>query len=191
MIITYMIYALKGKIEEIGTSFVVLTVAGGESYKVFMPARELRGSLQNQEVRLFTCLFVKESGVDLYGFLSAEERSFFELLNTVSGVGPKAALGVLGLGPINQIKAAIKENKPESLTKSFGIGKKTAERIVVELKDKIKEVEGEAPEWDEDIYDALIKLGYRRDAAKEAIKKISNKTTNVNDRLKEALNNSR
>jgi len=184
-----MIYALKGKVEEVGINFVVLTVAGGESYKVFVPARELGRALQNQEVRLFTCLFVKESGVDLYGFLSGEERLFFELLNTVSGVGPKAALGVLGLGPIDQIKAAIREGKPEALTKSFGIGKKTAERIVVELKDKIKEGGGEAPEWDEDIYDALIKLGYRRDAAKEAIKKIGNKTANVNDRLKEALNN--
>ena len=184
-----MIYALKGKIEEVGINFTVLTVAGGESYKVFMPARELGGALQNQEVRLFTCLFVKESGVDLYGFLSEGERAFFELLNTVSGVGPKAALGVLGLGPINQIKAAIREGKPEALTKSFGIGKKTAERIVVELKDKIKEGIGEVPEWDEDIYDALIKLGYRRDAAKEAIKKIGNKATSVNDRLKEALNN--
>ena len=183
-----MIYALKGKIEEVGINFVVLTVAGGESYKVFMPVRELGGALQNKEIKLFTCLFVKESGVDLYGFLSGEERLFFELLNTVSGVGPKAALGVLGLGPIDQIKMAIKGGKPEVLTKSFGIGKKTAERIVVELKDKIKEG-GEASGWDEDIYDALIKLGYRRDAAKEAIKKIDNKTANVNDRLKEALNN--
>ena len=56
-----MIYALKGKIEEVGINFVVLTVAGGESYKVFVPARELGRALQNQEVRLFTCLFVKES----------------------------------------------------------------------------------------------------------------------------------
>jgi len=185
-----MIYALKGKVEELGTNFIVLTVMGGESYKVFVPARELGGALKNKEIRLFTCLFIKESGMDLYGFLSEEERSFFELLNTVSGVGPKAALGVLGLGPIDQIKAAIKGGNPEALTKSFGIGKKTAGRIVVELKDKVKEGEGgSVPEWDEDIYDALIKLGYRRDAAKEAIKKIGNKTANVNDRLKEALNN--
>jgi Holliday junction DNA helicase RuvA len=183
-----MIYALKGKIEEIHANFAVVATAGGESYKVFMPAGDL-GVLQNDnEAKIFTCLFSKEDGIDLYGFLSEEERDLFEMLNTVSGVGPKAAIGVLGLGPTPQIKAAIREGRPEALTKSFGIGKKTAERIVVELKDKIKGG-GEVPEWDEDVYDALIKLGYRREAAKEAVKKVSQETKNVNDRLKEALKN--
>jgi Holliday junction DNA helicase RuvA len=183
-----MIYALRGKVEEIRGNFAVIATAGGESYKVFMPAGDL-GALQGvQETKIFTCLFSREDGMDLYGFMSAEERDLFETLNTVSGVGPKAAIGILGLGPVDQIKAAIREGRPEALTKSFGIGKKTAERIVVELKDKIKGG-GEVPEWDEDVYDALIKLGYRREAAKEAVKKISSENKNVNDRLKEALKN--
>ncbi|MFA4999274.1 MAG: Holliday junction branch migration protein RuvA [Parcubacteria group bacterium] len=181
-----MIYALKGKIEEIRTNFVVFAVAGGESYKIFMPAGGLSALRENQEVKLFTCLFSREGGLDLYGFLSGGERDLFETLNTVSGVGPKAAIGILGLGPTDQIKAAIREGRTETLTKSFGIGKKTAERIIVELRDKIKEG-GEVPEWDEDVYDALIKLGYRRDAAKEAVGKVSRDTKNINDKLKEAL----
>ncbi len=181
-----MIYALKGKVEEVSAKFVVLSVAGGESYKVFMPSSDL-GALQNkQEAKVFTCLFVKDESMDLYGFLSIESRDLFEMLNTVSGVGPRAAIGILGLGAVDHIIAAIKEGKTEALTKSFGIGKKTAERIVVELKDKIKGG-GDVPEWDEDVYDALIKLGYRRDAAKEAIKKLSKEAQNTHDRLKEAL----
>lgn len=183
-----MIYALKGKIEETHINFAVVLTNGGESYKVFMPAVSLSSLKEGEEVKLFTCLFLREDGMDLYGFLSGEERDLFEILNTVSGVGPKAAIGVLGLGPVDQIKAAIREGRPEALTKSFGIGKKTAERIVLELKDKIKGG-GEVPEWDEDIYDALIKLGYRRDAAKEAVKKVSRENKNINDRLKEALKN--
>lgn len=181
-----MIYALKGVIEEIYSNFIVLEVLGGESYKIFMSLGDT-GTLQvGDKIHVFTCLFTKEDGMFLYGFLSEEQKHMFEILNTVSGVGPKAAMGILGLGPINQIKAAIREGKSEALTKSFGIGKKTAERIIVELRDKIKDG-GELPEWDDDVYDALIKLGYRRDAAKEAVRKIGNEIKNANDRLKEAL----
>jgi Holliday junction DNA helicase RuvA len=183
-----MIYALKGKVEEICGNFAVIAVAGGESYKVYMPAGDMGAIRDGEEVKICTCLFSREDGMDLYGFMSGEERELFETLNTVSGVGPKAAIGILGLGPTAQIKAAIKEGRSEALTKSFGIGKKTAERIVVELKDKIKGG-GEVPEWDEDVYDALIKLGYRREAAKEAVKKVSLETKNASERLKEALKN--
>jgi len=181
-----MIYALKGEIEEVYPNFAVVSVAGGESYKVFMPAGSVGSFSAGDKVRVFTCLFSKEDGMDLYGFITQEERELFEMLNTVSGVGPKAALGILDLGPADQIKGAIKEGKTEALTKSFGIGKKTAERVIVELRDKIKDG-GEVPQWDEDVYDALVKLGYRRDAAKEAIKKISKDAETTNERLKEAL----
>ncbi|MFA5052894.1 MAG: Holliday junction branch migration protein RuvA [Parcubacteria group bacterium] len=181
-----MIYALHGITEEIHVNFAVLAVSGGESYKVFMPQGDLGALQKGKEIKLFTCLYSREDGMDLYGFLSEEERDLFETLNTVSGVGPKAAIGILGLGPTDQIKAAIREGKTETLTKSFGIGKKTAERIVVELRDKIKGG-GDAPEWDEDVYDALIKLGYRRDAAKEAVRKVNKETKDINERLKEAL----
>jgi Holliday junction DNA helicase RuvA len=184
-----MIYALKGKVEDVLLNFAVITVAGGESYKVFMPIGDLGALRAGEDIKVFTCLFSREDGMELYGFLSEEERELFEMLNTVSGVGPRAATGILGLGPIDQIKSAISEGRPEALTKSFGIGKKTAERIVVELKDKVEGGGGKVPEWDEDIYDALIKLGYRKEDAKQAVKKISRETKNVNDRLKEALNN--
>jgi len=177
---------LRGKTEEVRAGFAVIAVAGGESYKVSMPVGDLGKLKIGEEIKIFTCLFSREDGMELYGFLTEEERGLFEMLNTVSGVGPRAATGILGLGPVAQIKAAISEGKPEALTKSFGIGKKTAERIVVELKDKV-EGGGVVPEWDEDVYDALIKLGYRREAAKEAVKKINRETKNVNDRLKEAL----
>jgi Holliday junction DNA helicase RuvA len=181
-----MIYALKGEIEEVGPNFAVVSVAGGEYYKVFMPVGDLGSLVIGGKMKIFTCLFSREETTELYGFLSQEERELFEMLNTVSGVGPKAALGILGLGEVDQIKAAIREGKTEALKKSFGIGKKTAERIVVELRDKIKGG-SEAPEWDEDVYDALVKLGYRREAVKEAIKKISKEAETTNDKLKEAL----
>lgn len=144
-----------------------------------------------QEVELFTYLHLKEGGIELYGFLSELELQFFEALLTVSGVGPRSALSILGVAPAEQLTATISRGEVDLLQRSAGIGRKTAERIVLELKDKLGDGRpGEAlglTETDSDILEALVSLGYRKDKAKEAVKKIDPALTTASERLRDAL----
>ena len=143
------------------------------------------------EVELFTHLHLKEGGADLYGFLSEPELRFFEALISVTGVGPKSALSILGVASAEQLAAAISKGEVDLLQRSSGIGRKTAERIVLELKDKLGSVGGEEGaglmEADSDILEALLSLGYRRDKAKEAVKKIDPALATASERLRDAL----
>ncbi|MCL4437549.1 Holliday junction branch migration protein RuvA, partial [Patescibacteria group bacterium] len=176
-----------------GENFAVVEIGGGAvGLKVFLTKKTLEnlpkaGSL----IKFFCFLHVKEDALDLYGFLSAEEKNFFELLISVSGVGPKSALAILGVDDFKNLSAAIGENRPDLFTQASGIGKKTAERIVLELRGKIKNLA--APETikemeiDADLIEALVSLGYRKEAAKSALSKIGKKITSPQERLKEAL----
>lgn len=138
---------------------------------------------------LFIHTAVRDDAIDLYGFESDDELSFFRLLLSVSGVGPKTALQILNLAPLNALRGAVASGDATYLTKVSGIGKKSAARIVVELKDKLAK-EGHArivQEGDGDVIDALLSLGYRVEEAREAMKKIGNGTTETKERLREAL----
>jgi Holliday junction DNA helicase RuvA len=184
-----MIYSLKGKLTEKGPSYVVVDVLG-VGYKVFFPASaENKLPKLGEEIKLYTKLRVKDDGMDLYGFLFKEEKEFFEMLNTVSGVGPKTALGILNLAGVGDLKLAISEGNKDVLIKSIGIGKKTAERLITELKDKIfiSESGRKSATWDEDVYQALIELGYKSKDAKEAVMKINPSLKSSGERLKDVL----
>ncbi|HOB90245.1 MAG TPA: Holliday junction branch migration protein RuvA [Candidatus Colwellbacteria bacterium] len=185
-----MIYSLKGKLEGKGSGYVIVETSG-VGYKVFFPAsseNKLPGI--GKEIKLYTELRIKkDEGFDLYGFLYKEERDFFELLNTVSGIGPKTALGILNLASVGDLKAAIADGNKDILVKSIGIGKKTGERLITELKDKIfiPESGKKSAAWDEDVYQALLELGYKSKDAKEAVVKINPNLKTSAERLKEAL----
>lgn len=187
-----MIWGLKGKVRKIYDNSVAIDT-GGVIYKAFVSQESIKMiPAVSQEIELFTVLIVKEDALDIFGFISEEEKNLFEVLNTVNGVGPRAALAILSSGPVNQIKLAISQGKTEALTKSFGIGKKTAERIVIDLRDKVfpdftEGGESKAPDWDEDVFEALMKLGYKRELAKEAVKNIDFSLKTTNDRLRDAL----
>ncbi len=184
-----MICGLKGKAMKIGDTYAVIETGCGISYKVIVSVQTTRMLRESnaEEISLFTELRVREDGMDLFGFLTEDERRFFELLHSVSGVGPKAAMAILSIGPADRTMAAIAEGKTEMLTKSFGIGKKTAERVVIELKDKVKHIEGSAVgDWDDDAYEALIKLGYRRETAREAMKDVLTGLT-TEEKIREAI----
>lgn len=147
----------------------------------------------SHEAKLFCHLAVREDHLELYGFSTEAERSLFELLIGVSGVGPKSALNILSLANIRELNAAIAEAKPELLTKASGIGKKTAERIIIELKTKVvsagkKEIVA-AMEANISVEDALMGLGYSRSQAREALAGIPEAMASVESRLKEALKN--
>ena len=129
--------------------------------------------------------------MELYGFLSAEELSFFELLISVSGVGPKSALSIIDVANLEELSAAIQESRPDLLTKASGIGRKTAERIIVELRNKVSSSRSgamvEKMDTDADLVEALSNLGYRREEARDALAKVPRETAGVEARLKEAL----
>lgn len=134
---------------------------------------------------------VKDDAIDLYGFPTAEELSFFRLLLEVSGIGPKTALGILNLAGVETLRSAIAAGDASYLTRVSGVGKKSAERIVVELKDKLaKEGYGEAHEGrreDADVLDALTNLGYSLDEARVALKQVPAGAVDIGTRMKEAL----
>ena len=145
----------------------------------------------NKPAKLWTHLHVKEDAMELYGFLHRSELEFFESLISISGIGPKSALGVLALAPVDNLKKAISSGDTSYLTKVSGIGRKTAEKIVLELKDKMGAgagafVAGELQE-DSDILEALVSLGYSQREAREMIQKIPANIKGRDQRIKEAL----
>ncbi len=184
-----MIGRLKGKILERGPDWVLLDVSG-VGYKIFVQPLISR-KLSEKEAIFYTHLYVREDMMNLYGFLKEEELELFELLISISGVGPKAALGVLSVGDVPSIKKAIVEGRSDLLMGVSGVGRKMADRIVLELKNKI-EASGDiilskalAPE-DEDAVQALVNLGYKKLEASEAIKKASPELE-AGQKVKEAL----
>ena len=186
-----MIYGLRGKVKRKEGRSVVLGV-GGIDFQVavsLMTGEQLPAV--GQEMELFTYLHLKEGGVELYGFLTERELQFFQALISVTGVGPKSALSILGVAPAEQLMATIGKGEVDLLQKSSGVGRKTAERIVLELKDKlggeVSEGGVELMEADRDILEALTGLGYRRDRAKEAVKQIDPALNTPSERLRDAL----
>jgi Holliday junction DNA helicase RuvA len=130
---------------------------------------------------------VREDALDLYGFLDREELEFFEMLINVSGIGPKGALSILGITSIETLRKAISIGDTSYLTKISGIGRKTAEKIVIELRDKIgTELEGSSLQVELDALEALKSLGYSAIEAREALKKV-NSDTDTNTKIREAL----
>jgi len=133
-----MIVALEGILESRGVDFAVVKM-GGMSLMVNVPTNSLgKMGKPGDHVRLHTFLHVREDGLALYGFISQEELELFRALITVSGFGPKSALGLLSAMSVNEITGAIVTSDADHLTRVPGVGKKTAERLVVELKDKLE-----------------------------------------------------
>ncbi len=170
-----MIASLHGRVEQVAENAVVVEV-GGVGLMVAVPA-PLAARLQpGQLVALFTRLIVREDALALYGFESPDQRAFFELLLTVSGVGPKVALSLLSHFSIDMLHLAVGGNQPERLAGIPGVGRKTAEKIVFHLKDKVA-ARGEARpsgwgEGDTDILAALTALGYTLVEAQSALQSL-------------------
>lgn len=135
-----MIYNISGTLTYVGDQFLVVECSG-IGFKCFSSLNTLKSvGRTGEKVNLFTYLSVKEDALDLFGFATEEELSFFKLLITVSGVGPKAAVAVLSELESSRLALAIASGDVKSITRANGVGKKTAERIVLELKDKVANV---------------------------------------------------
>ncbi|OGZ31941.1 MAG: Holliday junction DNA helicase RuvA [Candidatus Niyogibacteria bacterium RIFCSPLOWO2_12_FULL_41_13] len=188
-----MIASLEGKIAFRGEKYIIIEV-NKIGYKIFvgeLTLKELPSAGSN--IKLFTYHYQHEDKMgrrdEIYGFLSLSELEFFEILNGISGVGPKSALGIISKGPIDNLKRAISAGDIHYLTKVSGIGQKKAERIILELKAKLGQGEGFGLAEDKEVIDALTALGYGIAEAREALKKLSDKV-NIQDRnskIKEAL----
>ena len=188
-----MIGHLEGKILFKGERYVILDI-GGVGYKIFISPANQSKFETGASASLWTHTHVKEDALDLYGFLNQSELEFFEHLISISGIGPKSALGVLAMAPVDTLKRAISTGDTSYLTKVSGIGRKTAEKIVLELKDKMSASSGKigfAPSAelkdDADILEALVALGFSQKEARDMLQKIPPAVKGRDNRLKEAL----
>lgn len=189
-----MIGSIKGKITFKSDKFLIVE-ANNVGYKINVSldtlsrvAHPISSGQNKDETFLFwTYLHVREDIMDLYGFLERKELEFFEMLISVSGIGPKGALIILGVATIETLQKAIGTGDISYLTKISGIGKKTAEKIVIELRDKMKEqkIDGSLGE-EMDALEALKSLGYSQNQAREALKRVSPEA-DINTKIREAL----
>lgn len=185
-----MIAQLTGTIA-ITESDSVIIQAGGVGYRVYVSSDTHRVLVRekNNEVTLWTHLAVRENAMDLYGFSARSELDFFELLIDVPGIGPKSALAILSLATTETLQQSIVSGDTTYLTKVAGIGKKTAEKIVLELKDKLGGLEGDGPDLknETDAVSALRSLGYSLAEARDAVKAVPQNITGTSERVREAL----
>lgn len=190
-----MIYSLIGKLVGWKENFAILETAG-IGFKVFVSPRTMQSlPASGSTVKFFCSLYNREnSPFELFGFLSERELYLFDKLNGVSGIGPKTALAILAVAPIDQLTAAINGSQIDLLTRASGIGRKTAERVIVDLKGKLDTGTTEATAQtldlmaaDLELEETLVSLGYSKQQAKAAIAKIDPQTKGFKERLREAL----
>lgn len=179
-----MIAYIKGPLIQATPMHVIIEV-GGIGYKIFIPASAFSKLPQLQEQTiLYTSFVIRELSQTLYGFLSMQDRDLFEALMGVSGIGPKLAQGIIGHLPGQELYLAITNQDVKTISKVPGIGKKTAERLIIEMRDKISSfvtldpaelaIQTRSDPFAQKINDAmsaLINLGYNQMTAQKAIKK--------------------
>lgn len=195
-----MIRYIKGIIYHQMDSSIIVENSSGIGFNIMIPSGSSFYKLTDgEEVKVHTSMIVKEDDISLYGFSDREELELFELLITVSGIGAKGAMSIMSVLSPNALKLAIASGDSKSISKANGVGKKTAERIIIDLKDKL----GSFDEAELDVYIddkifvnddtrseakiALISLGYSQQEAENAISKIKGENLSIEDYIKLAL----
>lgn len=186
-----MISFLQGQVFKKNNKGIVLLV-NNIGYRVFLSSKDLENINLQQELELFIHTHVKEDLLDLYGFSKEDSLEFFQQLISVSGVGPKSALNIISLAPLDDLKKAITSGDPGILQQVSGIGKKTAERLVVELKEKI--ITNLSEEFDQQMFgdqqliSALTSLGYKEKEIRDVLQEIKlDPAAELGLKLKEVL----
>ena len=192
-----MISLLQGTVIARGNEGLVIMTAGGVGYTLRVSPAAVASAAPGAAVTIETHLVVREDALELFGFASAAEKELFKSFLTVSGVGPRTALHLLSLGSVEEITLAIGRGDVEYLTKVSGIGKKTAERIVVDLKSKVAKglkesgisnlETGTKTDAQTDVIDAMVTLGYSVLDARELVKKLDPVGKNSEQLRREAL----
>ena len=205
-----MITFLRGKVAAVSDGLAVIDV-NGVGYRVFISSRDMEKMPgAGKEVKIHTCLSVREDAMLLYGCLSADDMTVFKAMISVSGIGPKAALGILGAMSANDIRFAVFSDDAKAISKAQGVGPKTAKKLILELKDKLKledalgggglenggaetapnvESSGaKAQQTVQDAVSALIALGYSNSEALRAVRGVTvTDEMTTEDVLKNAL----
>ena len=178
-----MIAYIKGQIELVGQDFVIVDHAG-IGYQIFVPASVLgQMPARGSEVKIYTYLYVREDNMCLYGFLTRDDLNVFKLLITVNGIGPRGALGILSTISPDELRFAVLAGDTKTISKAPGIGSKTAQKLIIELKDKLKledslealagESSAAAPQSSDSVTEAvlaMVALGYSQTQALQAVR---------------------
>lgn len=186
-----MISYLEGKILEKDEKFFTVNVSG-IGYKIFSHRSVLiKVPEVGHDAKIWTHLYVREDALDLYGFLDRDELEFFEVLISVSGIGPKSALGILETAPVMSLQQAIVSEDETFFTKVSGVGKKTAQRLILELKNKLSKkvapIKGSDSEQMGEALEALISLGYKERDARKVLQEVPKEIKGVEAKVKAAL----
>lgn len=192
-----MIAHLKGKVEEKYGNFLVLDV-NGVGYEVTVAKSDFEGARLNEERKFYTYHQVRENAEELYGFSSLAAKKIFELLISVQGIGPKAAIAILSLAEAEEVRNAIANANAGFIAKASGVGKKSAERVIVDLRDKVgipsrygavaggSDLDFSATAGQDEALEALIALGFPLKEATAALAEVSHDLP-VEERVRLAL----
>lgn len=178
-----MIRELRGAVTAIETNGIIVDVSG---WGVLVAVTHPESFSVGDQLTLKTHLAVKQDGVDLYGFTDGADLRFFELTLSVSGIGPKTAISILRRAPRENIEVAIGKRDIAYLTRVVGLGKKSAEKLAVEISEKIGD-NGTATGEDAEVFDTLVALGYTEREARSALAGIPKEVSGKDARLKAAL----
>ena len=184
-----MISSLEGVIKRKDLNAIVVDV-GGVGYRVAVTTETALEAKVGSPISIWTHLVVRETALELFGFLDKETLEIFELLITISGIGPKSALGILNIVSPATLRQAVASEDTTYLTRVSGIGKKNAEKIVLELKNKLKVTKDDQSvdmQSEGDALEALVSLGYSERDARDALKKVPKDIEGASERVKAAL----
>jgi|SRR6185312_4960812 len=184
-----MIGTISGTVRHKDIHMLIVDV-GGVGYKVAVTTDTALDALPGEAIFLWTYLAVRENALDLFGFADKDTLDVFELLIGISGIGPKTALGILNVATPTMLRQAVANDDTSYLTKVSGIGKKNAEKIVLELRDKLTTTMADKStnmRAEGDVMEALLSLGYAERDIREALKKIPKDLEGAAERVKHAL----
>ncbi|MDD7511760.1 MAG: Holliday junction branch migration protein RuvA [Peptostreptococcaceae bacterium] len=196
-----MIRFLKGKFHPSINGSAIIETVSGIGFEVFIADNSpLYKTIEGEDVKIHTSMIVKEDSMTLYGFHDRDSLEMFEMLITVNGVGPKAAMSIMSAFPLFELKNAIAGGDSKAIAKANGIGKKTSERIIIDLKDKVSGSQDGAIDISYDVsispgserheaVAALLALGYNKTEADLAVGKIPEDNLSAEEYIKKALKN--
>lgn len=192
-----MISYIEGKVKDIDTKHVCVLTTSGVGYEVQAGKQDLENITQGDDVSFFIHTHVREDVLELFGFLKKSDKIMFEQLTSISGIGPRSALSILSLSGSEVLYEHVVKNNTAYLTQISGIGKKIAEKIVLELRDKLPkiafdfnttETSGHVTKGsDLEVFEALKAMGYSHKEAKDALDTIPSELTSTSDKIRAAL----
>jgi len=196
-----MIRFIKGKFYPQTDGTIVIENESGIGFLMTIAANcPLYKHYEGEEVKAYTLMTVREDDISLYGFSSMDELDLFKLLISVSGVGAKAGISIMSILPVNELKRAIASGDAKRIATANGVGKKTAERVIIDLKDKVGDfavtdlsddsvVAAAFTNERTEAVTALMSLGYSKSEAEQAVGKVKDETLKAEDYIKQALKN--